>query len=581
MTGKDEQKIEFLGDGQQFVAAGIHPDTHVPYIWSGSDPRTVRRECLPFVNGEIAELLMDRLADIAIAHGYQPARNKSTGNGASNGTTPRRPTSGEDSAYAKAALDRECAELAKVGKGDRNNALNIASLKLHQLVAAGLLTSEEVEARLIEAYKANGGYADDGEAQTLATIRSGAKIGMMQPRKIPERDVFGLPAPPILGPVPPRAIDDALAVFRRWLGPDIDTAVYAMLGTVVANALPGDPVWLGLIAPPSSAKTEILNSLSQLQGVVQAATMTPAGLLSGTPKKQQTSGARGGLLNQIGAFGIIVLKDFGSILEMRPDTKGEIMAALREVYDGHWTRVLGTDGGRILTWHGKVGLLFGSTSKIDAHHSVIDVMGNRFLFCRMGPGDQQFKRALEHSGAVTAQMRRELAEAVVGLLATPRSAPPPLAPEEIEKLGDVVRLVVRLRGPVERNRYTHEIEAIYGAEGTGRIFLALERLLAGLSTLEVERATALAVVISVALDSVPPLRRAAYEYLTSSASHWEKRDPRGRLVDCGYSTSSIAQKVDLPTNTVRRALEDLAAYRLVERSIQGKGKPDLWAVKPF
>jgi hypothetical protein len=36
-----EQKIEFLGEGQQFVAFGIHPDTNQPYRWHGGDPSTV------------------------------------------------------------------------------------------------------------------------------------------------------------------------------------------------------------------------------------------------------------------------------------------------------------------------------------------------------------------------------------------------------------------------------------------------------------------------------------------------------------------------------------------------------------
>jgi hypothetical protein len=81
------------------------------------------------------------------------------------------------------------------------------------------------------------------------------------------------------------------------------------------------------------------------------------------------------------------------------------------------------------------------------------------------------------------------------------------------------------------------------------------------------------------MDSVPPIRRAAYEYLVSSASRWEKRDPDGKLTDCGYSTSSIAKWLDLPTNPVRRVLEDLNAYKLVERTSQGKGKPDLWAYR--
>jgi hypothetical protein len=179
-------------------------------------------------------------------------------------------------------------------------------------------------------------------------------------------------------------------------------------------------VWLGVVGPPSSAKTEILNSILMLPNVAQAATLTPAGLLSGTPKKQRDikGGARGGLLRQIGEFGIIVCKDFGSVLSMRPDAKAEALAALRELYDGSWTRILGTDGGRSLSWKGKIGLLFGATGVIDSHYSVIGAMGDRFLLSRLAPTPQgQFSRALKHVGAATGQMRKELAEAVARLFA--------------------------------------------------------------------------------------------------------------------------------------------------------------------
>jgi Bifunctional DNA primase/polymerase, N-terminal len=584
-TGNDEQKIEFLAEGQHFVADGVHPDTRAPYTWLDRDPRAVCRQDLPYISAEVAKSLVDLLVNVACVHGYQPIDKGAEGaNGAgaqahAQAPPPPQPTSDEDRAYAQAALDSECNALAALGPGDRNNALNNASLKLHQLVAAGVLTAEEVEARLIEAAKANGSFGEDGEKQIRATIRSGAKLGLTQPRQIPPRDVFGLPAPPAPGPAPAHQIDQTLAVFQRWLVLPSLNPVYAMLGTIAANTLPGDPVWLGLIGPPSSAKTEILNSTLLLSGVVQAATLTVGGLLSGTPKKQQTSGARGGLLNQIGGFGIVVLKDFGSILGMHTETRAELLAALREVYDGHWTRHLGTDGGRTLTWRGKIGLMFGATGVIDSHYAVIGAMGDRFLFCRLAPDDSQFGRALEHSGAATVQMRQELAQAVAGLLNVPRPPPPPLAPDEVERIDRIVRLVVRLRGPIERDHRTRDIEAVYGAEGTARIGLMLERLLAGLSTLGVARGTAMGVIHDVAMDSVPPIRRAAYQYLASNVSRWETRDADGKLTDCGYSTPSIAKWLDLPTTTVRRVLEDLNAYKLVERTSQGKGKPDLWAYR--
>ena len=46
--------------------------------------------------------------------------------------------------------------------------------------------------------------------------------------------------------------------------------------------------------------------------------------------------------------GLLCLKDFTSILTMRPDAKAEILGALREIYDGHYIRRLGSDGGREL-----------------------------------------------------------------------------------------------------------------------------------------------------------------------------------------------------------------------------------------
>ena len=83
---------------------------------------------------------------------------------------------------------------------------------------------------------------------------------------------------------------------------------------------------LGLIAPPSSAKPK--SSIRPRVGRTwcRPATVTLAGLLSGSPKKQHAAGAKFGLLRQIGDFGIIIVKDFGSVLLMHPETKAETLA---------------------------------------------------------------------------------------------------------------------------------------------------------------------------------------------------------------------------------------------------------------
>jgi hypothetical protein len=371
-------------------------------------------------------------------------------------------------------------------------------------------------------------------------------------------------------------IEDALRVFEKWLSLSSRTPVYALLGAVAANLLDGDPVWLGIVAPPSSAKTELINSLTGLPFAVSASTLTVASLLSGTPARQQAQGAKGGLLRQVANPGLLCLKDFTSTLTIRPEVKAEVLNALREIYDGHWIRRLGTDGGKVLEWKGKLGLVFACTAVIDTHHSTEDALGNRFLLSRIESGGKdQFRWALKHSGAGTAVMRRELVASVNALFAAPRLNPQPLTEDEIKRFEKVTALAVRLRGGVERDRRSREVEAIYGAEGPGRIGLALERLLAGLDTLGLGRQIALDVVESVALDSVPPLRRNIYRYLCQPIDPSIPLPPAGPPLPT-RSTTDIAKAVRLPSSTVRRGLEDLTSYGLANHLSQGQGVVSLW-----
>src|SRR5262249_15288595 len=58
-TNGNEQKIEILGDGQQWVAFGTHPETQQPYTWFGGDLATTPRASLPDVRREDAKKFLD------------------------------------------------------------------------------------------------------------------------------------------------------------------------------------------------------------------------------------------------------------------------------------------------------------------------------------------------------------------------------------------------------------------------------------------------------------------------------------------------------------------------------------------
>jgi hypothetical protein len=557
-NGSEEEKIEFLSDGQQVVVAGIHPDTKQPYRWHSGEPGQIARHDLPYIREDEAQHLVDEIIELLVRDfNYQraPMRPRRKSNGGKGFTIDTR---------SGAADWQYLIDNIRAGRELHDSLRDLAAKLIASGMSAGAAvnhlralmegSTEPHDERWQERYEDIPRLVDSAE-----NLREANK-----PTNDPSAAQAASQAT-AASDLAPYTVGQTLEVFEHWLILRDPTPVYAVLGAVAANLLPGDPVWLGIIGPPSSAKTEVLNSISMLPNVVQAATLTAAALLSGTPKKQHDKGAKGGLLRQIGDFGIISLKDFGSILSMHTETRGEVLAALREIYDGAWTRHLGTDGGKTLAWKGKVGLVFGATGVIDSHYAVIGAMGDRFLLSRLAPaGRGQFDRALQHAGAATEQMRKDFAGAVAHLFAGRRPEPQPISREEVEQIDRTISLVVRLRGAIERDRQTRDIEAVYGAEGTARIGLTLERLLAGLDTLGVARETALAVVEKIALDSVPPTRRRAYEYLRDGNK-------------AAASTPTIAAALALPTNTVRRVLEELAAYRLIERRTQGAGKADLWA----
>ncbi len=117
--------------------------------------------------------------------------------------------------------------------------------------------------------------------------------------------------------------------FRRWLHlPDIQPLL-AVLAAYVANRLPGDPVWLMLVGQSSGGKSEALNALLGQADVHPAATITESALLSGSTKASRGKKSTGGLLRRIGDFGVLLCKDFTSILSMNRDRRTELLAALR------------------------------------------------------------------------------------------------------------------------------------------------------------------------------------------------------------------------------------------------------------
>jgi hypothetical protein len=385
----------------------------------------------------------------------------------------------------------------------------------------------------------------------------------------PEAEFFtnGFKAGPSTATV--KALEETLETFDKWLYLEDRHLPLVVLGAIASNYMAGGPEWLLIVGGPGTGKTEVLNSVSLLPNVHPAATITEAALLSGTPKRERDDKSSGGFLREIGEFGILILKDFTSVLSMHYDKRMPLLAALREIYDGSWTRRLGVDGGRVLHWQGKLGLVGGCTSVIDSHHAVMAQMGERFLLYRLPDPDpmKQGRKAMDHFGQEEA-LQHELAESVRKLFATITitDQADEITDAERDWLVALAAIVARARSGVDRDGRTREIETILDPEAPARVALALRRLLAGLDWLGVERETGWEIIRKVAFDCITKTRRAVIDHL--------RADP-----DILHETTAVAVAVRYPTSTARRALEDLAVHGLCER--QKGGNSDSWRLSAW
>lgn len=79
-TDADPERLEFLADGQMFVAHGIHEGTGKPYSWHGGSPGSVKRDDLPEISEAEARKLVDDLVKLLVDQfGYRVWKSPSAG----------------------------------------------------------------------------------------------------------------------------------------------------------------------------------------------------------------------------------------------------------------------------------------------------------------------------------------------------------------------------------------------------------------------------------------------------------------------------------------------------------------------
>ena len=354
--------------------------------------------------------------------------------------------------------------------------------------------------------------------------------------------------------------------------------------SVIAHFLSNDPCWIVIVAPSGGAKSEFINMVSLIawtppgsdqeeQKVHAISTLSSKTFISG----QKIIGKDTSLLLQI-SNGIITFKDLTSLLSEQKDERAVIMAQLREIYDGKYAKSFGT--GETLKWEGKITIIAGATYAIHSMKQAYTAMGERFIFYNMEQPErydaakrtmenQQEGKMPEHRLRIAGHMR----DYCIDVLNNMPEETVHITPEQQKDTLDLAELATRARSDVMRNWSSREqeITEVHPPEMPTRFAGQLQSMMQALKLLnfhETGKADLLPedekILAKLALDSITRSRRIAMIELS-------KYDV--------LETAGIATKIGMPTNSVRRWVEDLVALEIGEREKGTGPKGDKWSIK--
>jgi len=359
---------------------------------------------------------------------------------------------------------------------------------------------------------------------------------------------------------PAKTYQEVVSAFADLLEMPGTETIKVVLAALIANKMDSaDPVWLFLVAPSSSAKTEFVNALDKVPSTYMLSQLTPNTFLSGRKTKHETS-----LLLRLPRQCTLLQKDFTTILTMRTEHRSEILGQLREIYDGKYVKETGE--GRTLHWEGKMGFISGVTLEIEKAIMENSKFGDRFLYWRLPEVDEKeaMKKVFSMLYSSNAT-RQEIQNTVVGFLEkidVTSKINFDQNSEEIRNLQDVTIFTMKARCSIEKDYRQKTILNIGSPEGSMRTFKQILTLAGALNLIDAANNNQklnnviskenLEILIKIIFDAIPSRRfkvlKSLYNYRGISAT-----------------TSDIGISCGFPTDTTRMILEELVCCGLAER----------------
>lgn len=170
------------------------------------------------------------------------------------------------------------------------------------------------------------------------------------------------------------------AAYVNALGLSDDDAYIAeaILCVYLCNVLAcmTEPVWMQIIGPPSSHKTESLRPLFGYSDTIDLSSLTVNSLISGYRDPNNNDPSLILMLNRK----VLVIKDFTTVHSMDKASRDKIYGDFRDAFDGMCSKASGTVG--LTRYTAKFGVLCAVTEVVDAFAVESQQLGERFLSFR-------------------------------------------------------------------------------------------------------------------------------------------------------------------------------------------------------
>lgn len=217
-------------------------------------------------------------------------------------------------------------------------------------------------------------------------------------------------------------------------------------------------VWLMAVGPPSSDKTETVLTVTDLPTVYRLDTLTENAFISGYVNPDGSEPKD--LLAELGGKCLLV-KDYTTLFSLREETVKKILGDLQSIYDGEFTKFMGTRG-RVShrARFSQVGCI--TPLALSVHHRYMAMIGGRFLFYRVLPLSEAertegFEIAWEQKGrrAKVSELRHLVSAYAYQLFQNP----PPLeaeTPQQQEQVNCLASLLAKGRSVVRSGKREFE-----------------------------------------------------------------------------------------------------------------------------